>query len=102
MGKVIFISGKYRADTEWELEQNIENARNAAADLWQQGYIVICPHMNSAHMGGLCDDSIWLDGYIEILKRCDAIYLLKGWEESIGSVNEFNIAYHENKEIFIQ
>ena len=100
--KVIFISGKYRAKTEWELEQNIQKAEQRAATLWQLGWAVICPHKNSAHFGGLCDDDIWLMGDIEILKRCDAIYMLPNWRESEGAVAEHKIAEDSHLQIIYE
>ena len=92
MNKIIMVSGKYRANSEYELEQNIRAAETASIKLWQSGWIVICPHLNSARMGGSCDDSVWLNGYIEILRRCDAIFMLKKWHESEGAIKEHSEA----------
>ena len=90
--KLVYIAGKYRANTEWGLEQNIRQAEDAAIKLWQQGYVVFCPHKNTAHFGGVCPDSVWLDGDLEILKRCDVIYMLKGWRNSKGATAELELA----------
>ena len=54
--EVIFISGKYRGDVDY----NIAHARKEAIALWQKGYAVICPHLNTAHFDGLCPDEVWL------------------------------------------
>ena len=86
--KVIYIAGKYRAKTERELVENIRRAEVAAIKLWQADWAVICPHMNTAHFGGLCDDKVFLDGDLEILSRCDAIYMLDGWCKSAGATAE--------------
>jgi hypothetical protein len=93
--KVIFISGKYRGD----IDTNIETAKKAAIKLWQAGYAVICPHLNTAHFDGLCPDSVWLAGDLEIMKRCDAIYLLSNWIESEGAIKEAEIARQMGLEI---
>lgn len=100
--KLIFVSGKYRAKSEWELEQNIRHAQDAALRLWQQGYAVICPHLNSARFGGACHDSVWLEGDLEMLKRCDAIYMLTNWQESEGAKQEIKLAKSLNKEILFE
>lgn len=90
--KVIYIAGSYRSITEWGLIQNIRKAEEAAIKLWQEGWAVICPHKNTAHFGGLCDDEVWLKGDLEIIKRCDAIYLLTNWQHSIGACAERDVA----------
>lgn len=100
--KVVMICGRYRGKTYSEIEKNIQTARNKAIKLWQNGYIVICPHMNSAHLDKFCDDQVWLNGYLEILKRCDAIYVLKGHENSSGTTNEIKLAKQLGKEIIYE
>lgn len=82
--KVVFISGPYRGD----IDRNIAIARDHAERLWKKGYAVFCPHLNSAHMDGICPDQAFLDGDLEILHRCDYIYVLPGWETSEGAKKE--------------
>lgn len=100
--KVIFISGAYRNGTEWGLVENIRKAECAAIQLWQQGWVVLCPHKNTAHFGGLCQDRIWLDGDIELLSRCDAIFMLRNWEQSEGAKVEHETAKQLDKEIIYE
>ena len=100
--QVIYIAGKYRAKTERELVENIRHAEAAAIRLWKRGYAVICPHMNSAHMGGTCPDQVFIDGDLEILKRCDAIYMLDNCTESEGAKLELATAAKNNKLIYFE
>lgn len=103
MKRVIFISGKYRGKDYAEIEANIQHAREAAIRLWQSGdYAVICPHLNTAHFDGLADDSVWLEGALELLKRSDAIYMLKNWTTSAGAVEEHRHALLAGKEIIYE
>lgn len=97
--KVIYVAGSYRSNTEWGLVENIRKAEDAAIRLWQEGYAVICPHKNTAHFGGLAPDNIWLEGDLEILKRCDAIYMVPGWSSSKGASAEHAMAKEWGKEI---
>ena len=95
--KLIYVAGKYKAKTEWGLEENIRHAEDVARKLWKQGWAVICPHKNTAHFGGLLEDPqedwrMWIDGDLEIISRCDAIFMLKGWEHSNGACEEFKLA----------
>ena len=71
--KVAFVSGPYRANTEWQVKKNIETAENTALCLWKKGFSVICPHKNSAFMGGSVPNEVWLQGYLELVKRSDII-----------------------------
>ena len=90
--KVIFISGPYRASTEWGVAENIQRAEQVAIRVWQLGHVAFCPHKNTAFFGGIAPDKVWLDGDLEILKRCDAIVLVPGWENSSGARAEVKLA----------
>jgi len=90
MNKLIYVAGKYRADTKEGVEANIRHAERAAKRLWQEGWAVICPHLNTAHFDG--DEDVFLEGGLEILSRCDAIYMLNGWQDSEGATKEFDLA----------
>ena len=100
--KLIYIAGPYRSRTEYGLELNIRAAERAAARLWREGWAVICPHKNSAHMGGVAPDRVFLDGDLEILRRCDAIYMLKKWELSTGAKDELKLARKLKLEVLFE
>ena len=38
--------------------------------------------------------TLWYD--LQLLKRCDAIYLLNGWHDSVGAYEEFKLAFFRN------
>ena len=73
--KVIYLCAAYRATTENGVYSNITEARRIAASLWESGLACICPHLNTAFMGGLAPDLMFLNGDVEILLRCDAVYI---------------------------
>ena len=105
--KVIFVSGKYRSDTERGLIQNIRHAEQEALWLWLQGWAVVCPHKNTAHFGGVLDDpeadhQLWMAGDLEILSRVDAIYMLLGFEKSEGAKLELELAIKLKKEVIYE
>lgn len=100
---VIYIAGPYRASTEYEVRQNIRRAEDRAVECWNLGFVPLCPHKNSAGLGGavssvtgLSDDKMFLDGGIELLKRCDALLLVDLPVEVIraseGTMLEINTA----------
>ena len=90
--KLAYIAGPYRAETPSGIVKNIRNAEAVAIKYWQKGYAVICPHKNTALFDGLCPDETWLDGDIEILKRCDLVVMATGWRNSAGSIYEHETA----------
>ena len=90
--KVIYVAGKYRDKRgEYYVRENIREAELAALDAWELGAVAICPHKNTALLDGArgLDNDTWLKGYIEILSRCDALYLVKyNWKHSEGTLAE--------------
>ncbi len=83
--KVIYIAGPFRASNAWDIEKNIRRAEEAALEVWRMGAAVVCPHTNTRFFQGAAPDHVWLSGDIEILKRCDAVLLIDGWERSTGA-----------------
>ncbi len=49
------------------------------------GAYPIIPHSNTSHFDGLATDTFWLEGTMELLRRCDAVFLAEDWERSSGS-----------------
>ena len=86
--KVCYVIAPYRADSEFAVKRNIERAENVALELWKAGFAVICPHKNTAFFGGACEDSVWIQGDKEILKRCDFAVICGDIESSKGSQSE--------------
>jgi len=102
--KVIYIAGAYSSDCEWGRWQNIQHASEVARKLWLEGWAVICPHRNTMFFGTNHDGDkyIWIKGDLEILKRCDAIYMLRGWKESEGAVMEYHVANERGMGIYFE
>jgi len=97
--KIAFISGPYRPSNGKTVLENIRNAEKYAIKYWRLGYAVICPHLNTAHFDGLCPDHVWLDGDLEILKRCDVIVMIPGYWKSSGAIKEFQLAHKLGLEV---
>jgi hypothetical protein len=80
---LIYLAGKYSGD----IAENIQRAREVAIELWQKGYAVICPHLNTANFEEDCkcayDD--YIKGDLQIVSRVDAVVLLPGWQDSNGA-----------------
>ena len=90
--KLVYISGAYRAPTLYGVVRNIRRAERTALKYWKKGYAVICPHKNTALMDGGCCDKVWLDGDLEMVRRCDMIVMMRNWRKSEGARNEHALA----------
>jgi len=100
--KLAFISGPYRGQSESAVVANIRHAEKYAIKYWLDGFAVICPHKNTALFGGLAPEQVWLDGDMEILKRCDLIVMIPGWESSEGAKAEHRAALHMGMDIIYE
>jgi hypothetical protein len=90
--KLVYLAGPYRAPTPWELVQNIRRAEALALEVWKAGAACICPHKNTALFDGAADDTVWLEGDLEMLRRCDAVLCTDNWSESRGARDEVELA----------
>lgn len=84
--KVVYISGPISAPTEWERTLHTLNGARLCAELWKMdGISPICPHLNSAFMGGLVSYDKFIAGDLAVLDRCDGIVMMPGWGNSNGA-----------------
>ena len=86
--KVVYIAGPYRGANAWIVEQNIQRAEALAFAVAELGCAVVCPHTNSRNFDGTLTDEYWLASTMEIMRRCDAVMLVEGWERSTGTQGE--------------
>jgi hypothetical protein len=98
--KLIYVAGPFRGPNNWEIECNIRRAEELALEVWRRGFATICPHTNTRFFQGAADDSVWLDGDIEMLKRCDGIIMTPDWQRSSGARAEHQVAQQEGIPIF--
>lgn len=83
---IVYVSGKYTADTYDGRQKNIEIARDFTIKLWKKGYSVICPHLNTANLDeeGI-DWTTFINGDLEQVRRSDIMFMLPNWKESKGA-----------------
>lgn len=93
--QVVYIAGPYRdARGEYYVRENIRSAELAALTVWKLGAVALCPHKNTAGLGGAFEipDETWLRGDLELVRRSDAVWALKGWQTSSGARGEIALA----------
>jgi hypothetical protein len=102
---VIYICGPFTADTAWEIECNIRRAEELGLEVAKLGMMPLIPHSNTRYFHGQCTDEFWYQGTMELLRRCDALITVPGWENSAGSVAEVKWAkkntwaFHDIREL---
>ena len=72
---------------------NTRVAREHAELLWQLGFAVFCPHLNTHEMVGMLpDENTFLQGDLEWLAHAELVVMLPGWQNSAGSLAEHDRA----------
>lgn len=95
--KLVYIAGPYAAPTEALVKNNVRRAELAGQAVLAAGMIPVIPHKITSHWDTepwstlrhwTHDD--WIDNFCKpLLDRCDAIFLIPGWTESVGCNLEF-------------
>ena len=98
--KVVYLAGPFRGPTHWDIRQNVLMAEHFALQVWLAGAACICPHLNSQNFHGQGPDELWLDGYLELVRRSDAVFGITGWNESTGALAEVALCRRLGKPVF--
>jgi hypothetical protein len=95
---LVYISGPYRG----RVKHNIARARKIAIELWEAGYAVICPHLNTAHFekDAKVDILDYLAADCRMIEGCDAVLMIPGWERSEGAAVEWGHAHKVNVPVY--
>ena len=83
--KIVYVAGPFRAPTTWQVEQNVRRAEEMGLEVARLGAMPLIPHTNTRFFDGELPDQFWLDGTMALLRACDAVMLVPGWERSSGA-----------------
>jgi nucleoside 2-deoxyribosyltransferase len=97
---VVYVAGPYRNPSNWEIHRNIFVAETLAFEVWKAGMCALSPHLNTAHFQYALPDEVWLQGDLEMLRRCDALIVTMGWENSAGTRAEVAFAKSHDIPVF--
>lgn len=90
----VYISGPITAPTEEEIRRNVEVADAVGRELAALGYNPFIPHKQTE--GWHSRTSFTREQYLALdfdwLRLCHAVYLLPGWERSLGALAEYEEA----------
>lgn len=107
--KLIYIAGPFRASSTcveghqdmFKVQENIMAAMKlglAVANV--PGLFPVIPHANSMFFTASAPDSVWLNGDLELLARCDAVLTTSDWERSSGARAEILFARAKGIAVF--
>jgi hypothetical protein len=89
--KVVYVAGPFSAPTAWGIAENVRAAERYGLAVARLGAMPLIPHANTAHFHGEGDDHVWIEGTLELLRRCDAAVFIPGWVTSRGSQSEWDV-----------
>lgn len=84
--KLVFVASPFRAPTPWLIAENVRRAERIALEVWRSGAVAVCPQSMSALFHGEGPDQRYLDGWLALLARCDAVIV--GGQMSAGVAAE--------------
>jgi hypothetical protein len=103
---VIYIAGPFRATNSdgsqdmFRVQENVMRAMALALQVWRLGAVALCPHGNSMFFTGAAPDAVWLDGDLELVRRCDGLLLTDDWAKSRGAQAERRFALDLGMPVF--
>lgn len=86
--KIVYIAGRFRGPTAWDIECNIREAEHVGLAVAQLGAAPLIPHSNTRYFHGTCTEQFWLDATMALLRKCDAVITVWNWIASTGACAE--------------
>jgi len=94
--KLVYVAAPYRAKTREAVAQNVAAARHVGSIVMRLGMLPVMPTVNTAFLDydfpGVTDDQFWIDGTLELMRRCDMVVMVDGWQYSTGATGELEEA----------
>jgi len=98
--RAVYVAGAFRAKDGWGVHQNVQRALAVGYQVAELGHCPVIPHSMSQAFDRTLTDDYWLEATMEMLRRCDAIVMVAGWEQSQGAQAERAEALRLGKQVF--
>lgn len=97
---LVFISGPFRAETDWQRTENIRRAQRVGLVVAFLGAVPYIPHANTGFFYGELPEDFFLAACYTVLQRCTGLVTVHGWQHSVGAKAEVDFAVEKGLEIF--
>lgn len=99
--KVVYVAGRFSAPDQWRRARNVRAAETLAFAVAEVGAMPLNPLANTHNFfGTLSEENFWYPGTMELLRRCDAMIIVPGWEGSKGVAMEIEEAKKISMPVF--
>lgn len=93
---VVYVAAPYTGVTREHTASNVAAARHVGQLCARKGWMPLMPTVNTAHFERDFPDvgsyEFWMAGTESLLRRCDAVIFVDGWENSHGCRCELQVA----------
>lgn len=100
--RVVYVAGKFTGKNSWEIHRNVFHAESLGMAVAEAGAMPLIPHKNTSNFFGTMTEEFWYEGTMELLRRCDAMILVPGWETSKGTRDEVEWARKGGMRVFTE
>jgi len=99
LDKIVYVAGALRGNfiRKW---LNFKKIHKICKKLWSNNIINYSPHKNSGWFDNKKTDEFMLASNIELLKRCDILFVVDNWKKSSGTMGELIEAIRSGKKIY--
>ena len=105
-GNLLYVAGAYHSNTPAGIAKNILKAEKTSIALIRNNWDVFTPHKNTAGYEQYEDDTLnhntWLSLDLNVLSRCDAVYVMDNWHVSWGTHEEILFAQQEGIPVYYE
>lgn len=101
--RIVYVAGKFTAPDRAGVKRNIAHAEAVGLEVAKLGLCPLIPHANTSHPNfeAVQPYTFWIEATLEMLRRCDAIVMVPGWEESRGACGEIAEAHRIGMPVFL-
>lgn len=87
---LVYVAGPFSAPTREGVEANIRRAVDLAVEVAKLGAYPVIPHSNTAdpRFEHVQPYQFWIEATMALLRPCEALITVPGWEKSSGARNE--------------
>jgi hypothetical protein len=85
---LIFLACKYTEPHTFQIQRNIWNASIYAQEVALLGAVPLCPATIGSNYEGIQDYLWWGEAYMTLMRRCDAVFMVPGYDRSNGATKE--------------